>query len=185
MLRGGVGKGKFSDLGMSLEGHEEQHIGSDAELLAVYAGVVHAVAALILVERCLAGFPAGVPYRVAILDIEISATGVHGHAIVAIAGDAAEFGILVEGISSGGVGDEREEIFCAEIVDPGPRCAWLCDHIFSVEVIEMTVLLHLIVSVWITYILLQRGHIVAVDDIGAGHHLFDIVDAVAEAILGS
>lgn len=185
MLRGGVGKGEFSDLGMGLEGHEEQHIGSDAELLAVDAGIVHAVSALILVERGLAGFPTGVPYRVAILDIEITATGVHRYAVVAIAGDAAEFGILVEGISSGGVGDEREEIFCAKIVDPGPRCAWLCDHIFSVEVIEMTVLLHLIVSVRITYILLQRGHIVAVDDVGAGHHLLEEADRVSEAILGS
>ena len=62
------------------------------------------MSALVGVERRAARFPSRTPYRVAILDVEIASVVVHRHIVVAIAGDAAELGILIETISTGGVG---------------------------------------------------------------------------------
>ena len=40
------------------------------------------------------------------------------HVVVAVAGDAAQLGVLVEGIAVAGVGDQGEEVLVAEVVDP-------------------------------------------------------------------
>lgn len=40
------------------------------------------------------------------------------HVVVAVAGDAAQLGVLVEGIAAAGVGDQAEEVLVAEVVDP-------------------------------------------------------------------
>ena len=80
--------------------HEEEHTCLHAVLAARDAGIVHAVAALVAVERCLARFPSRVPYGIAIFDIEIATAVIHRHTIVAITGDATELGILVEGITT-------------------------------------------------------------------------------------
>ena len=40
------------------------------------------------------------------------------HVVVAVAGDAAQLGVLVEGIAAAGVGDQGEEVLVAEVVDP-------------------------------------------------------------------
>ena len=99
------------------------------------------MAALIEVERCLARFPTGIPDGLAILDVEVATAIVHRHVVVAITGDAAELGILVEGIATGGVADEREEILIAQIVDPRPWGLWVGDDILAVGVIKMSVFL--------------------------------------------
>ena len=83
-----------------MEGYEEEHTRLYAVLAARDAGIVHAVAALVAVERCLARFPSRVPYGIAIFDIEIATAVIHRHTIVAITGDATELGILVEGITT-------------------------------------------------------------------------------------
>ena len=44
--------------------------------VAMDAGVVHAVAAFVCVEWCLAGFPSGTPHRSTIVDVEVAATGI-------------------------------------------------------------------------------------------------------------
>ena len=80
--------------------HEEEHTCLHAVLAARDAGIVHAVAALVAVERCLARFPSRVPYGIAIFDIEIATDVIHRHTIVAITGDATELGILVERITT-------------------------------------------------------------------------------------
>jgi hypothetical protein len=86
--------------GPCMQRNEEEHAGLHAPAAARDAGVVHAVAALIAVERRLAGLPSGVPDGVAILDIEIAAGVIYRHIVVPIACDASELGILAEGISS-------------------------------------------------------------------------------------
>lgn len=40
------------------------------------------------------------------------------HVVVSVAGDAAQLGVLVEGIAAAGVGDQAEEVLVAEVVDP-------------------------------------------------------------------
>ena len=83
-----------------MERNEEEHTCLHAVLAARDAGIVHAVAALVAVERCLARFPPWVPYGIAILDVEIATAVIHRHTVVAITGDATELGILVEGITT-------------------------------------------------------------------------------------
>ena len=64
------------------------------------------MAALIEVEGSLAGFPSRVPYRSVVIDIEITSAIVHRYVIIAVTGDAAELGILVERIATCCVRDE-------------------------------------------------------------------------------
>ena len=110
------------------------------------------MAAFVAVERSLAGFPSGVPddslrtlltllfpLSSLLYNIEITPAVVHGHAVVAVACDAAELGVLEEGVAAGGVGDQREEVFVAQVVDPRPRCLGVCDDIFAMSVVEMSV----------------------------------------------
>ena len=61
---------------------------------------------LVAVEWRLAGLPSGVPHGAAIVDVEVAAAVVHRHAVVAVARQAAELGILVEGIAAGRVGNQ-------------------------------------------------------------------------------
>ncbi len=106
LLSGGVFQRKFLHLAPFLQRHEEEHACLDAVLTARDAGVTHAVAALVEVEWCLAGFPSWVPYGSVVVDVEVSSAVVHRHSVVAVARDAAELGVLEEGISASGVRDE-------------------------------------------------------------------------------
>ena len=101
-------------------------------------GIAHAVATFVAVECGLAGLPGGRPYVAAFIDIEVASTVVHRHAVVAVAGDAAELGVLVERVASGGIGDEREEIFIAQVVNPWPGCLGVGNDVFAVVVIEIS-----------------------------------------------
>ena len=89
-----------------LERYEEQHASLNAIFTTCDAGVTHAMTALVEVERCLAGLPSWIPHGVAILDVEITATIVHRHIVVAITRDATELGILVETVTSSSVGNQ-------------------------------------------------------------------------------
>jgi hypothetical protein len=97
------------------------------------------MATLVEVEWRLAGLPPRVPDSVAVLDIEIPTSIVHRYIIVAITGDAAEFGILVERIAAGGVGDEREKVLVAQVVNPWPWGLRISDDILAMLVVEMTI----------------------------------------------
>ena len=57
-------------------------------------GIAQAVAALIAVQLCLGGLPAGVPDGIAVLDIEIVAVAVQRHGIVAVTGQAEQLGVF-------------------------------------------------------------------------------------------
>ena len=70
--------------------------------------------ALVEVERCLTGLPSGIPdYGLVSLTpcllvyyIKVSPAIVHGYIIVTIAGNAAELGVLIEGIAACGIRNE-------------------------------------------------------------------------------
>ena len=101
-----VGERELLHLGPGVQGHKEQHRCLDTVLAARDAGVVHAMTALIAVERRLAGLPSRIPHGAAIVDVEVATAVVHRHAVVAVARQAAELGILVEAVAAGGVGNQ-------------------------------------------------------------------------------
>ena len=101
-----VGERELLHLGPCVQGHKEQHRCLDTVLAARDAGVVHAMTTLIAVERRLAGLPSRVPHGAAIVDVEVAAAVVHRHAVVAVARQAAELGILVEAVAAGRVGNQ-------------------------------------------------------------------------------
>ena len=101
-----IPQGQLLHLSPGLQWDEEEQAGFDAVFGSGDAGVAHAVATLVTVECSLAGLPGGRPYVAAFIDVEVASPVVHRHVVVAVAGDAAELGVLVEGIASGGIGDE-------------------------------------------------------------------------------
>ena len=69
--------------------------------------------ALVAVEGSLTGFPTWIPYSTAVVDVEVTTTGIHRYAVVAIACDATELGIFIEVVATGSIADEPEEVFIA------------------------------------------------------------------------
>ena len=47
------------------------------------------------------------------MDVEVAATSIHWHAVIAIARHAAKFGILIEVIAARSVTNQAKEIFVA------------------------------------------------------------------------
>ena len=101
-------------------------------------GVAHPMAALIEVEFRLRRLPGRIPDGAAVLDVEVLAVAVIGDIVVAIAGDAQELRILIEGIAAAGVGDQREEVLVPKVVNPGKRRSGCRDDILPVCVIEVS-----------------------------------------------
>ncbi len=126
-------------LGVHAHWHKRELAGGQTVLLTGNDGVAHAVAAGIAVQLSFDGLPAGVPDRVAILDVEVAAAVVHRHVIVAVAGDAAQSGIAVEAIAAGGIADDAEELFTAEVVNPRVRRPRRVDDVLAGFVVKVTV----------------------------------------------
>ena len=136
---GEVGQGKLGDLGVDSDGDKEEGARLQSLLAACDDGVIQAVAAFVEIERGLAGLPAGAPDGVAIFYIEITASGIHRHPVVAVAGETPEFGVTIEGVASCGVGNQREECLVSEVVDPRPGGGRVSNHILTGLVVEMAV----------------------------------------------
>ena len=96
---------KLCDFSMGVERHKEESAGLESVFLTFYYSIVHAVATFVGIKRGLGRFPTGIPDSVTILYVEITATGIHRHTVVAVTGEATEFGILIEAVASGGIGD--------------------------------------------------------------------------------
>ena len=112
---------------------------SDLILLAGDDSVAHAVSAGIAVERCSGRLPAGIPDRIAILNIEVMSVRIERRVVVAITCEAEKLGVFIKSVSAAGIGNQCEEFFTAEIIDPGKRCLWGCDYILFFLIVEMTV----------------------------------------------
>ena len=83
--------------------HEEKGLHTESVLFAGDCGVSHPMPAFVEIKDGLAGLPARIPHGIAILDIEITASGVHWHSVVAVAENPAELGILAEAVAAGGI----------------------------------------------------------------------------------
>ena len=86
-----------------LQWHKKEYGSLHAVLASRDACVAHTVAALIGVERGAAGFPSGIPDGVAVFQVEVASVVVHWHVVVAVTCNAAELGVFVEAVASGGV----------------------------------------------------------------------------------
>ena len=81
--------------------------GEDGRLHLIFgsrkSAVANAMTALITVKRCLAGLPSRIPDRAAVFYVKIFAVGIVGDIIVAVARQAQQFGIFVEGVAAAGI----------------------------------------------------------------------------------
>ena len=118
--------------------HEQLLRSADAVLLAFEDGVAQTMATGVAVQLGLGGLPAGVPHRVAVLDVDVVAVHVQRGAVVAVAGQAAHPGVAVKAVAARRVGDQTEKVLAAKVVDPGQGCLRGSDDIFLAIVIEMT-----------------------------------------------
>ena len=137
----GIANTQLLHLSPCIQWHEEKFGDLNAVLASCYAGIVESMTALIAVERGLAWFPTWVPHYVAVLYIEVTAAIVHWHVIVAVARNAAEFGIFVERVTSCRIGNKTEEFFIAQVVNPREWCFRVGNYIFTVGIVEMSVCL--------------------------------------------
>jgi hypothetical protein len=108
-------------------------------LAALDDGVSHAVAAGVRVELCLRRLPAGIPDRIAVLDIEIVTVGILWRIVVAESGEPEKLGVLVEAVTSSRVGYDRKEFFTSKIIDPGKRSSRRGNDVFFIRVVKITV----------------------------------------------
>ena len=96
--------------------------------------------ALVRIQLSLRRLPAGIPYGIPVLDVQVFAIDVCGHVIITITGQTQQLGILIEGISAAGVGYQTEKLVAAQVVDPGKRSLGSGDDIFLMHIIKMTIL---------------------------------------------
>ena len=64
---------------------------------------------------------------------------VTGDIVVAVSCEPQQLCITVKAVAAAGVGDQREKIITAEIIDPGKRCPGCRDDIFPVCIIKISV----------------------------------------------
>ena len=83
------------------------------------------------------GLPAGVPDSLSVFDVYMEALLIGRAVIIAVAGQPTQPRVTIEAVAACRVGQEREKILTAEIVDPWKRCARVGDHIFPLLVVKM------------------------------------------------
>ena len=138
----GILQCQFLHFSPRLQRHKEQHRGFNTILATRNTCIVHTVTAFIRIEWRLARFPTRTPNTVAILDIEVTATSIHRHTIIAIARDATELGILIEVVATSRVRNQSKEVFVAQIVNPRERCCGVSDDVLAVLIVEISKCLH-------------------------------------------
>ena len=137
-----VGQNELLDFAVIILRNEEGCFRLQSVLLTGNYGIAHTVAALIEIERSLDRRPAGVPDGAVVGNIEISAAHINRDIIIAIAGNTAQTCVLIEMIAARGIGNQRKESLCTEVVDPRIRSLGRLNDVFFVRVIEVTEFLH-------------------------------------------
>ena len=137
-LRRSIAEGHLLDLSPCMKRNEEENACLKTILRTRNARIAHSMAALIEIKRSLAWLPSRRPYCTVVIDIEISSAVVHRDSVIAVTCDPAELSVLVERISTGSIGNQREEVLVTEVVYPRPRGLGICDDIFAGSVIKMS-----------------------------------------------
>ena len=114
-----VGQLHLADLAVVIHGNECQDRSLQVVLLSGKTAVADTVTTFIAVKIGLGGFPARIPHGVSIFNIEILAVDVVRNIVVTVTCHTQQLGILIKGITTAGIGNQREKSVCAEVVDPG------------------------------------------------------------------
>ena len=133
-----VGENQLLNLAVVVLRNEESSLSLESVLLAGDDGVAHAVAALVAVELGLYRGPAGVPDSVAVLDVEVSSAHVDGDVVIAITCDTAQTSVLIEAVAACGIGYQRKESLCSEVVYPRIGGTGRSNDILTFFVVKMT-----------------------------------------------
>ena len=137
-FRRGIAEGHLLNLTPCMKRDEEEDACLKTILRTCNARIAHSMAALIEIKRSLAWLPSRRPYCTVVIDIEISSAVVHRDSVITVSCDSAELSVLVERISTGSIGNQREEVLVTEVVYPRPRGLGVCDDIFAGSVIKMS-----------------------------------------------
>ncbi len=118
-----VGHGEFPDLKRFAQRNEVTRLRLDFFVAGADDGVAHAVTAFVFVQFGARGLPGGRPEfaGVIVAEVEVTPANIERRVVIAIARQAAQARIAIEGITTGGVGDDPEIRFAAEVIDPGQR----------------------------------------------------------------
>jgi hypothetical protein len=98
------------------------------------------MAAAVIVQLCLCRKVTGTPRNGTVVYVVKSAPNVSRNSVITVSGQAPELCILIKGVASAGIGHEAEKSFAAKIINPGQGRLWGGDDIFSVDVVEHSVL---------------------------------------------
>jgi hypothetical protein len=128
-----VGHREFPDFQRLAERHEISGLRLDLVVARTDGGVAHAVAAFVFVELGARRLPGRRPELagVVVADVEIAPADIERRVVVAVAGQAAQARVAVKGIAAGGVRDDAEIRFAAEVIDPRQRRVGLGDDVFA------------------------------------------------------
>src|SRR5690606_36853500 len=104
--------------------------------------VAHAVAAAVVLKRGGRRLPRRGPVRAArvVAQVDVAPARVGRDVVVAVAGEAAQPGVLIKGVAARRVRDQAEVRLTAQVVDPGERRVRPGDDIFAILVVKVAVL---------------------------------------------
>jgi hypothetical protein len=72
--------------------------------------IAEAMAAFIEIEGGFGGKIGWGPDDVSFFNVEVATIHIGRNVVIAIAGDPAQFSVLIKAITAGGIGDQREEL---------------------------------------------------------------------------
>ena len=135
-----VGHLEFPDLQRFAHRHKITRLRLNLVTARTDDGIAHAVAAFVPVQFGPRGLPGGrpKPAGIVVAEIEVASAKIERGIVVAVARQAAQAGVPVKGIAAGGVRDEAEIGFAAEVIDPRQRGVGLGDDVFPFIVVEMS-----------------------------------------------
>ena len=137
-LRALVGHAHLPDFQRFIQRDEITHPGGDAVEGRADGRVAHPVPAGVVLQRAAHRLPRGGPVLAAgiVPQVDITPALVKGHVVIAVAGQAAQARVEVEGIAPGGIADNAKIVLRAEVVDPRQRGIRARDHILPAGVIK-------------------------------------------------
>ena len=133
-----VRQNQLVDLTGCIHRNESQQIGFQPIFRRNETAVAHAVTAFIGINRCPGRHRARIPDGIPIFNIVILSVRINRKRVVTITGDTKQFRIFIETITTTGVGNQRKESVCTQIVDPWKRSIRGGNHIFSGFIIKMS-----------------------------------------------
>jgi len=136
---GRVGQRDLLHLGVLSHRDEEQRLDAQSPALTGDSRVAQTVAALEMVQLGLDWHPRRGPDVATVVDVEVPAAGVGRDVVVPVPRQTPHLGVAVERVAARLVGEQREELLGAQVVDPRVRGVGGRDDVLAGLVIEVAV----------------------------------------------